>query len=496
MKTFSPAVALLLSSTSAFADITPQDVLQSWRGFYAGFGATISSDTPEVADGITRFTNLRTDMNMINTEAHYNFSWVDMKSNADGSVDITFSPEGNASTLSKVSGGNAESQISYDLSALTIHSEGTPGDIRYSYNAPVITIHQSQNLPDVDISMTIALENWQGTALSVDDGEGLVSDSAESTFDSLSAKVVFEPRRENPVYLDYIAESISVAYDVSLPRTPPPDAPQLSDFYLDGMVFGLSLNTGPATTTVDQKTSKGDGRFSFIQSSGEITTAFAENALSYGFTAMGANLSLVNTPSQPVDFTAAFERAHLGFTMPVRKADAPAPFALAMALEGFTMGEEIWARFDPEATLSHAPAGFSFSVNGTMKLFVDLMDQTAVMAIRGAPFELRSLSLSSLNLQFEGMGLTGIGDLIFDNERTDPISGMPEPNGVLEFSIDGALGMLDKIGRLGFIEPLAIIGAKGALGMFATPNASADSFSSRIEFTEGGHVSVNGQQVK
>ncbi len=487
--------ALLLSGTAALAELAPQDVLDSWRGFYAGFGATISTSAPVVTGNTTRFANVFTQMDMAGAEARYSFDWIDMQRHADGSIDITFSPTGYATTFTEISGETLESQASYDLGSLTIHAEGTPEDIRFSYDAPVITLHQSQSLPDVDISTTIALQNLQGSVRSGGAG-GQITDAGGVTFDSLSAKLTFKPQTGQPTYLDYRTETAGFDFDVSMPQTPIPETPQTMLLYPEDMLFGLTLRTGPATTRLKQPTARGEGVLTFAQASGALTAAYAENALSYSITAGDAALSLANTPAQPVDFTAAFARFHLGATFPMRKSESPSPFALAVALEGFTVGEEIWAKIDPNATLSRTPASFAFSINGTLKLFADLFDQTALTALRGAPFELRSLSLDALSLDVEGMGLTGEGAVTFNNERMDPMSGLPEPTGVLDFSINGALGMLDKIGRLGLIEPMVIIGAKGALGMFATPNDGPDSFTSRIEFTDGGQVSVNGQQVK
>lgn len=490
-----PVAALLLSSTTAFAQLAPQDVMAWWRGFYAGFGATINTRPPEVSGDTTRYASVFAQMNIAGSEARYSFDWIDMQKNPDGSLDITFSPDGFATTFAETDGTTVESRITYDLGALTIHAEGQPNDILFTYDAPVLTAHQSQKMPGVDVSMTLALEGLQGEIRSRLGAAGLISEDGALDIAVLSAKVAFTPENTPPTGADFSSEAVSLRYDLSLPSTPAPTAP-ITMLFPENLVFGYTMATGPATTTITQTTDNIKGQFTFSHTSGEVTLAFAEGAARYGVTANEATLGLANTPARPVDFTAAFERFHFGTTIPVLKSNTPAPFALAFALERFTLDDRIWAKIDPETTLSRAPASFAFSLNGTAKLFADIFDRTALTTLRGAPFELRSLSLDTLRLDFEGMGLTGNGDVTFNNERKDPSSGLPEPTGALDFSITGALGMLDKIGRLGLMEPMVIIGAKGALGMFATPADGPDSFTSRIEFTEGGHVSVNGQQVK
>jgi len=495
MKILAPTAALLLTSTAALAQLAPQDVLDSWRGFYGGFGATIRTAAPNVTGTTTRFRNVFTQINMAGAETTYSFDWIDMQSNPDGSLDITFSPSGYSTTLSEVSGETFESRASYDISRLSIHAEGVPEDIRYTYTASIITAHQSQSLPEADISITLALENLNGSARSLQPGGDILTDSGSLNLDSLTAKIVSKAQNV-PTYLDYRAEDLTIRYDASLPQKPIPEEAQMLGFFPEGMLFGFTMTTGAATTLLDQQTPHGQGVLTFTQSGGALSAAFAESTLRYSISATEAALGLANTPAQPVDFTSTFERFNFGVTFPILKSESPSPFALSLALEGFTVGEEIWAKFDPENALSQAPASFAFSINGTLNLFADLLDQTAFTAVRGAPFELRSLSLESFNLDFEGMGLIGTGDLSFDNARKDPATGLPEPTGALEFSVTGALGMLDKIGRLGLMEPMVILGAKGALGMFATAGSAPDSFTSRIEFTEGGNISVNGQQVR
>ncbi len=494
MKLALTTAALLLSSSAVFAELAPQDIITSWGDYYARFGGALTIGETDITGTTTRYNNITAEMSIAGSTSQYAIEYISVQSNTDGSLDITFSPDSSVSISGNVNGEQIDGHASYDLGALALHAEGSPGQIRYAFSAPIITAHQSQSQSGMGMSSTIAMQGLVGT-LESDIADGLFAQTGQFDMASLSVRITVKPKGEEETYVDYQSENISLSYDMSLPEMLSTASLQ-SMLFPEGAVFGMAMTTGAATTKVDQRTRAGAGRFTFTQSTGALTAAFAENALSYGLTATEAELTLANTPAQPADFTAGFSRFHWGITLPVRKSDTPAPFALTLALEGLTLDPEIWAKFDPDSTLEQTPASFAFSVNGTAKLFVDLFDQTAFTALRGAPFELRSLSLSSLSLDFEGMGITGDGDVTFNNERLDPISGLPEPSGVLDFSVNGALGMLDKIGRLGFIEPMVIIGAKGALGMFATPASGPDSFTSRIEFSEGGHISVNGQQVK
>jgi hypothetical protein len=488
---FPLAATLLFTSTAAMAEITPQDVLENWRAYYATYGASISIGSPVQTGRTTRFPDVVVETGRAGGTTLYKLDYMDMRSNADGSVDVTFSPEASATTSMAINGEQLTGEASFDLGSLRVHVEGMPQDMAYSYSAPVITYSQSQAQPGLDLTFTMALGNLEGSTHARREGP-LVTQAGAVTADSVSALITAQPTGKPPVYIDYQSENMHAEYDNSAERATTPQ----SAIFPESMVMGMTLTTGPSTTTVDQKTATGSARFTLTQAGGEMTFAFAEGALSYGLTATGADMVLANTPARAVDFSAALNRFHIGATYPMRAADTPLPFALSLAIKDLTVADDVWNKIDPEATLSRAPASFDLSLNGTVVLRVDLFDQEAITALRGRPFELRSLSLMALNLDFEGMGLTGEGGVTFNNQRQDSNAGLPEPTGRLDFALNGALGLLDKIGRLGLGDPMMVIGAKGALGMFATAGNGPDSFTSRIEFTEGGHISVNGQRVK
>lgn len=489
------AAAFLLSSTAAMAELTPQDVLENWRNYYATYGGTITTGPLVQTGNITRFPDLVGEMNIAGNTTRYELGYMDMQSNDDGSVDVSFSSEASAHTDIAIDGEHLTGEASYDLGSLVVHVEGTPEDMVFSYTAPIITVYQSQAQPELDLSITMVLDNLEGRTQARRSEDGLVTQSGETVAGAMSARMTAKPNGKPPVYIDYQSEDMRIVYDISVERAATP-APSQAMMFPESMVMGMTLTTGPSATTVDQQSPAGTSRFTLTQTSSEITGAFAESAFSFGLTAMGADLALANTPARAVDFSAAFERFHLGATYPMRAADTPVPFALAFAISNLTVGDEVWDKIDPEATLSRTPASFELTLNGTVMLLADLFDPDAMSALRDSPFELRSLSLSTLSLDIEGMGLTGGGDVLFDNTRTGASPNRPEPTGTLNFALTGALGLLDKIGRLGLGDPMMVIGAKGALGMFATPADAPDSFTSRVEFTEGGHISVNGQQVK
>mgnify|MGYP001090710350 CR=1 FL=1 len=495
-----PVIAAFLCAAPAYADIAPDDVLESWRTFYAGFEATISVGDHQIDGKTTRFNGVMSQLNAANSETRYHFDWIDMRANHDGSVDISFSPNGYAESKTEMAIGQpVTSQITYNLSELAIHATGSPGDIHYSYTAPLISVSQTQSLPEMDVTFTANVENASGeveSLIDITESGPRVTESGEWQYGSLSGSVTYGFEAGSDFSLTFAEQGSSASYEVGFPQKPIPEVAGSNLLYPADLDLDMTYLSGLLQVSAAFGDEDNEGEFEYTHQSGAIFVAFSRNIISYSFAADGAAIAVENSNPLLPNFSAAFGHALTGLSVPIAKSDTASPFSLTVELAGFTLGEEVWAGFDPDGTLSHAPAGFNFSISGSIRMLVDFFDSSAMARLQSAPAEIRSLSLDSLSVDFEGMGLTGDGDVTFNNDRIDPMSGMPEPKGVLDFSINGALGLLDKIGRLGVGDPMAIIGMKGALGMFATPNSGPDSFTSRVEFAEGGHISVNGQQVK
>lgn len=491
------ALALLLTTTPALADITPEDVLESWRTYYAGFGATITVGTTEATGKTSRFGNVLTQMNMAGTEARYHFDHINMQANPDGSVDISFGPGFTGTSYADLpNGAPFTSQMSYDLTALSIHATGSPGDIHYTYSAPQISAQQSQSGAGSDTTFTTEMSGITGEAdslIEVTESGPRVFDALTLQYETVRLHVTSKTGSATATISDISVAGLTMSYQLGFPQIPIPQTPQKIAGFPENMDIESHLAAGPLVVTA---TEGAENRFDYSQNFGEMSIDISPQAFGFTISAEAAEMVLLNGAPLAPSFSASFGSALFGMSMPIAKSDTDAPFSLTTSLSDFTLGEELWATFDPENTLSHSPAGFSFSVSGTIKLLVDIFDQSALTNLRSAPAEIHSLSLDTLMVDFEGMGLSGGGDVTFNNNRIDPMSGLPEPTGVLDFSVNGALGLLDKIGQLGIGDPMMIIGAKGMFGMFATPNSGPDSFTSRVEFAEGGSISVNGLQVK
>ncbi len=488
MKTFPLAIATLMISSPLAAEILPADVMAGLQRFYSAIGTELLIGNTEIDGDNTRYNNVLTQSDMGGTEVRQRIDWINMQANGDGTVSITLPEAFSATSFTDLPNGKTmTAETTYTLLDLTLLAQGDPDDIRFSYEASFIIMNQIQTTPSGNLNLEMVLSGINGRSNTGFDADDMARQTGSLTYETANIKSV-----EGTDKLNLQTGEGEMRYQAALPATPS----QSPANWPEGLTLELDMETSDLALDFTQSEPGSEGLFTYSQQGGTMNVAINESAFSYGFTLEDTTMALRNETKGAPEFSAGFGTLMLGLSFPYQQSDSPAPFSMSTRITDFTLGDEIWAKFDPETLLGRAPASFGFSISGELKMLVDLFAGPTLGNIRNTPAEIRSISLDAFNLDFDGLGVTGSGGVTFNNEKTEPISGLPEPTGILEFSADGALGLLDKIGRLGVLDPMVIIGAKGAFGMFATPNSGPDSFSTRIEFSEGGGVMINGMTIR
>ena len=182
--------------------------------------------------------------------------------------------------------------------------------------------------------------------------------------------------------------------------------------------------------------------------------------------------------------------------MPVVKSDDPQNFAFGITLGDFVMSDMIWGIFDPTGQLPRDPATIELDLTGQAKLLVDYLDPEAAAQLAGPPGEVNTLAVNTLVVDAAGARLEGQGDVNFDNTDLTTFPGMPKPVGVVNLSLAGGNGLLDKLVAMGLLPDEQAMGARMMMGLFAVPGDTADTLNSKIEFTQDGQVLANGQRIK
>ncbi len=492
MKRIALILILTLTSTSALAEITPLDVIESWRTVYAGQGAVITFDTAAASGKVMQLNNVTSVQIMSGVTTTSRLEWIRLQQIEDGSVRITMSPEGE---MVDSAHGAPITSITFDLSSLTTLATGFPGDIRYTYSAPKITIREDSGNEDSGVRRALTVTNMTGEATSrveVTESGPRVADFGEFRFESFEASGEEWAIASTPNKVDIFAQNGEWNYRLDVPLTEIPDSPAVLEDFPPRVDMEFEMRIGMLQATIEQDQAPSPGSISFNFDNSAVKVAISRNRFSTGFSSRNVQIDIFNPALRSPTYSVGIGAIELNWAMPFRKSDIPAPYSLAFQLNGMTLGETIWAETDPEDSLGRPTANLSASISGLMALSAGMFDDVSVEM----PFQFTEAALERFSFTVGDAALLGSGNLRFNNRRTDPNTGLPEAKGALDFTISGALGFLDRFGRISGVDPMMLLGAKGGLGMFASPTDAPDSFTSKVEFLTGGGIVVNGQTVR
>ncbi|MCQ0969352.1 DUF2125 domain-containing protein (plasmid) [Paracoccus sp. TK19116] len=286
---------------------------------------------------------------------------------------------------------------------------------------------------------------------------------------------------------------------------------------LDG-TFGwgaMSANFDFAATDPNGEAAAATGNTS--DEGGSAKFSLSKDGISYGAQANNASVNLEGN-----DFPAAISyqiaNANFDVMLPVTKSEEPAPFSLKFGLDGFALGDEVWALFDPENNISRDPASLAIDISGAMTVLRDLFDpeftrrmteattvqegeteltdeQVAAVAdlqSEAMPYAPETVTVNTLSLDVAGASADISGEL------TVPEGGSFEaPVGTLTGRFSGVNQLIDTLAAMGLVPQEQVAGTKMMMMAFAKPvEGQTDTLTTELDFRDGGQIFANGQQIK
>ncbi len=351
------ALVFTLVGTPALAEITPLDVIESWRTVYAGLGEAITYDSVQAgANGKGMLLNNLTSVGILaNITTTSRFDWVLLVPDSEGGIEITFSPFGEKVDVERAAdGGEDITRATFDFSALSLHATGYPSDIRYRYSAPQLTYSEHSGDDDFGTQLEVTITEFSGEATSitnVTESGPQVADGGDFSFGRVELLEESYSLIAEPVVVRVVAQNAGLSYNWSFPLTDIPlasvpltDFPPQSDLEVElmtGQVMGVQTEDGGlGVRTID-----------FGQENGTFSAQIAHNQFRFGMTSkngtFGVESSLLGQPS--FDVSLASLQTHL--TMPFRKTTTPAPFSASFTVNGFALDPAEWAKVDPENSM-------------------------------------------------------------------------------------------------------------------------------------------------
>lgn len=497
----SAAMALCMTGSAAFADISAQEVWGAWKDQMAQYGYTVSADESQSGDTLT----------LSNIAMH-----IDMPEN-NGTVDVTLGG------LSFRDNGNGTVQIMMpEQMPVAVHVDTKGED-------PVDVVATLKN-QGMDTVVSGTLDNLSTTYSVAKTSVELVSVTAKGKTETLGPVVINLTNASGTsvtqkgamvsIQQSFSAEALDYLVDITVPEG------KGGRVYLKGGLLGLSgestskspegvdlqdmdaamkagfgfdggfTHTGGSmqfefdekgNNTIGQTTSTG-GAFRIAMDAGRLIYDVMSSGL--GVELSGADL--------PLPVSLRMQQAGFKLAMPLMASDELQDFQIAVTLADFTMADMLWGSFDPSGQLPRDPATVAIDVTGQTKLTKDLLNEKQMggMVETQAPGEIHAAQINALTVRVAGADLTGDGAFTFDNTDMVSFDGIPRPEGALNLRLLGGNGLLDKLVAMGFVPEDQAMGVRMMMGLFAIPGDGPDTLTSKIEVTADGHVLANGQRLK
>lgn len=489
----------LLSAGVAQADLTADQVWQSWQDGAAAAGLTMAADSMARDGAVLRLSGVsvaRADGGQVN------IARIALTEAADGSVSVEL-PEAVAAVLSPASGKAGFSLVQEGLT-LTLREGDTPGAMSYDLRAN--RLDGSFTSGDGDPAAgTETFSNFhaglQGLALA---GATSPGDPARTTLRMTAAVLAYEVSMSSqPLDSSSVQSSTSDDVEISLDLALPAAMPllaiaglgDLAQALRDGMTARLAISQG-VTKQTDRTTDPYlDYDLAITSLPGTSVITLDRNGAALEGQVEGGALvgTFGDMPEGAVQAT--FGAFDMLLRMPVLDNAGGDDFALRLGLADLSLADGVWDMFDGARVFPRDPASLRLDLAGKARL--DILGMVEDDMAGRAPDPARmpqilTLDLRELALSLAGARLTGQGAFAFATGA----DGVPVPDGRATLGLTGANALLDGAVAAGLATADDVGGLRMLMGMFLRPGDAPDSLTSEVEARPDGSVLVNGMRLK
>jgi Uncharacterized protein conserved in bacteria (DUF2125) len=493
------AIALLLTASGAMAQVTAEDVWQSWKTMSASVGQTITT-TSEARQGDTLvIEGLSMSLNdPSGLVAESQVGTVKFRDTGTGTVEVTL-PESYplSMTIPPEGGDSGPTSIKMTVSqpGMLMTAGGNATDTSYDFTAPTIGIDVTE-VANAEGPMNIKFNvNLSGVTGRYQMAGGAEAKTLDSSFSATSAVFTGNGAEDASTF----TMNVSIADLKGTTKGNFLGADMMANmagalnagFASDGGVsygktsFDVNVDDAGSTSVVNGTM---DG--------GNLNFGLDKTQLTYAIGMKGANYTISGSEIPMPQVNLGFGEFAFNLLMPVSKSDTPQDFAFLSKMVDLKMSDDIWALFDPMGQLPRDPATLIVDTKGSVKLTQDIMDPAASVTMQDSfPGELNALDLTQLLVKLAGAQIDGKGALTFDNTDLTTFQGVPAPTGQIDVTLTGINALLDTLVAMGIVPEDQVMGARMMLAMFAKPGDGPDTLMSTIEFKDKG-LYANGQRLQ
>ncbi|MGR3465882.1 hypothetical protein [Limimaricola sp.] len=508
-----PIGALALMAGAAQADVTAEQVWQDWQEGAARLGETrIETGAEQRSGDRLTITDLVLTMQGEDGELVVSLPEIVFAETGDGTVEVTLS-DSYPIAISGTDEDGVQTQIDLAVqqTGLEVTVSGDPGAMRYDYAAAryaLVLERLAEDGETVPAEAMLALNAVRGSYLSETAASGLRRTDYDIAAETLELMIEGEDRAGDgntggSMAIDASVAEIAISGALALPEGME-EAEALPDEF--SLVFDYA--TGPALVEFEGEGEDGRAAGTARTASSTVGLSLDPARVSYASSTKGLDLTLTDGP---VPFPVEISAAEYGFGLdaPLAAGETAQDLSARITLDSLTLGDPVWALFDPAEVLPREPATLIAELSGTARLPQDLTDPDTAeamgeamgdpaddgAAMADAAPEIESLTLDRLVLRLAGAELLGDGGFTFDNSDFETFPGFPRPEGRIDLKIDGLNGLIEDLSTLGVIPAEQLMGARMMLGLFTT-TVGNDEMTSTIEINPEGHVIANGQRIQ
>lgn len=499
------AMALCLTATSAFADLTATEVWTDWEELMTGSGYTLTAE-PSSTDNTVTVSDLKVVMDMSDEtddgEVSIDLGTLRFVENGDGTVtievpdvldfDFNFTSEFDE-TMSAT--------IRTTMTDQVLIASGAPGAVTYTFSAATSVV----SLNNLVVDGAPMGEDIAKASMSMEDisyvtstvvGDMRAIEQTTSVGGVAYTLSFSDPTGSDTFNLNGTVRQIAFEGAGRLPLEI--DAQDANAMLNAGMEFGGDVTTQGGGYDLTFNNPDGSGTVNTTSEGAAFDVSVTPEGISYGVAQRGISINMLLSEF-PVPISLSADQLGTSIQFPIQKSDDDQGFAMGLTLQGVTISDAIWGIFDPTSQLPRTPANLVLDVSGTAKVLMDILDPAQADALAmadAAPGELQTLDLNTLEVDAAGARLTGKGDFRFDNSDLVTFDGFPRPEGAIDLTLTGGNTLIDKLVGMGLLPQDQAMGARMMMGLFAVPGEGADTLNSRIEVTPEGHVVANGQRLR
>ncbi len=490
--------ALAAAPGLALADLTAEQVWQSWQELAEGAGQTIEAGE-EIRDGDTLTARGVTVAGQSDEVAvSVMIDEIAFTEAGDGSVSVQMSEAYDVSLM----GADGEMLvISVAHPGLRMVVSEAEAGLRHRLTAPeltaAVTDRAGAGMPD---RLDLALAATRLTAVYDVTRSADVPGTTDLQVGALDVKV-FYAEDADTLDLQYGATGLALRFvGAGLDQAGPAGMADLGAALQDGLSVDLGVSYDTMRYAIDALE---DGIASGADGSamaGETGFVLDASGMAFNTSSRNAEVTLRGPELPQPELTLRAAELGYGVRMPTVGGPEPQPLSVLIRLVEATAPESVWAMADPSGALPRGPVTAIVDLAGQAILPGDLFGmQTMFAFMMGGPFEAvqpTALDINELVLRAAGAELTGQGAFTLDPTDLQTFDGFPRPQGEMNLLLRGGNTLINRLVEVGLLPADQANAARMVMALFARPGEGPDELVSTIEVREDGAVFANGMRLQ